>query len=283
MKQRFPLLPPKLGSLIVSVAFLSLTPSVPVLGVAAEVPTAGPLAAPIRSLAVEVETDPAIPDASTLSAWIQQESLDALAKLELSSNHRGTIRVSVSGALYEYRVSITTILEGSTEEKSTEWSCECSNDDLLTRIRADVQTAATALDEQIVAPDHDDIGADEKSSPSSPVVTRAPTVPLRELQLRGKVGLGLMVGGSAGVLSGIVLMGVGVRSHEYNENSAKLVYNDYRVPGVPTFLVGASLLAAGATFLVFERRRARLQRDVAWMPHVTSGRRDIILGLTKRF
>jgi len=245
------------------------------------------LAAPIPTIdtpdftapTIEVATDSTIPDAVTLADWIHQESFDALAELEPSPQRRGTIRVSVSGALYEYQVSITTIRESSADEATTSWSCECSNDDLLARIRTDVQAAAKALEDH-ASPS---VATDVASSPPNPVVTPRRSSPLRDLQLRGKVGLGLMAGGCAGVLSGIVLMGVGVRTHELEDDSAKLVNHDYRVPGIPTLLVGVGLLTTGVTLLVLDRRSARLQRNLGWAPHAVADRQKVVIGLTTTF
>ena len=233
---------------------------------------------------LEVEMAPAIQDAETLSEWIHQESLDAFSQLEPSPDLRGTIRVSVSGSLYDYQVSIATLREGSTQEDTLSWSCECSNEDLLVRIRVDVQAAAKALQS------HDspavDVGVTASPSPPSPpqaVGSDHLSGQLEKLQMRGKVGLGLMASGSAGILSGVILMGMGRRPHVYPEDSAKLIYNDYRIPGIPVFLVGVGLLAAGTTLFVLDRRSPRMRRGLAQVLHVVLGRQSVIFSLTRTF
>lgn len=204
---------------------------------------------------LEVQIDPTIPDASDLYDWIYEESTRALAELPPSPTRRGTVRVSVSGTLYDYDVSIVTIRDGSTDE-TTSWSCECTNDDLLARIRGDVQSAAESLDDPLHVP-------------PAPL---DPEDPKPTLSLRGKTGFGLLGGGSTATIVGLSLTAAG----EPGGGSRKA--------GIPILSVGLAALVAGTTLIVLEHRRGhtrRAQSRVTVVPFVT--RRTAHLGIAGRF
>ncbi len=203
---------------------------------------------------LEVELTPTIPDASDLSEWIHEEGTKALADLPPSPDRRGTIRVSVSGTLYDYDVSIITIREGSTEEETTTWPCECTNDALLARIRTEVQSAAKSLD---------------PPEPPPP-----PVVPDRKspLGLHGKIGFGLLGGGAAFTILGLSL------------TAASDPGDASRKAGIPILTIGMAALAAGTTLIVLDHRRDRARRTqsrVTVVPFATH--RAAHLGIAGRF
>lgn len=200
---------------------------------------------------LEVDLDPTIPDASSLAEWILADGTQALAELPPAPSRRGTVRVSVSGSLYDYDVTITALREGSTVEPTTTWSCECTNDDLLARLRADIQTAARSLD-----------------PPPAPL----PPSPKPALGFHGKLGLGLLGGGAAVTIVGLSLTAAGEPG------------DGRRKGGVPTLVVGVAALTAGMTLVVLDHRRARgrhAHARVGIVPLV--GRRAGYLGLAGRF
>lgn len=228
--------------------------------VAAKPPTPAP--APTR---LEVEMDPTVPDAQVLAEWVHDESIDALAELGPALHRRGTIRVSISGDLYDYQVSVSTLPECSPREAAVSWPCACTNDELLARIRTEVQAAASTLDGSTT----------QAGALAGPPVTRA-RAPLQALSLRNKLGLGLLAGGAAATSVGITLLAVGDHRDGGDPN--------YRVPGVPTLLVGLGLVAAGTTVIVLEHRPLRQRRALAraaMVPFVTH--RGVHVGVTARF
>ena len=200
---------------------------------------------------LEVELDPAIPDASDLSEWIRDEATEALAELPPSPERRGTIRISVAGALYDYDVSIITIREGSTDEQITRWTCECTNDDLLTRVRNDVEVTASTLE------------------PPPPPIDDSPKPALGP---KVKIGFGLLGGGAAFTIVGLSLTAAGDQGESL------------RKAGIPLLAVGVAALVAGTTLVVLEQRRRRARRGhsrVAIVPFVAH--RAAHLGVTGRF
>lgn len=209
--------------------------------VVAAAPTLARAATPV---ALEVELDPSIPEASALSEWIAHEGTSALTELEPSDERRGTVRVSVTGALYEYAVSIAAMRDDGSPPEVDAWACECTHDELLARIHTGVVAAAQALDPptSVVAP----------SLPPP-----SPPGPFEDLRLRGKLGLGLMAGGAATAVVGIALLGAGKKSWPAPDDVAQRDFKDYRILGVPTLVVGVGVLAAGAALYVLDRRRAR--------------------------
>jgi len=204
---------------------------------------------------IEVEISPTIPDAQALSDWIHQASLEALSQLPFPPTTSGTIRVSISGELYDYDVSVAIIREGSTTEDTVTWPCECTNADLLARIQSHVRTAARAFG--------------NLARPPEPPT--APSRPPSTLGREGKIGLGMLGGGAALTIVGLSLIAIGERG------SAELH------AGIPTLAVGVTAIGAGMALVIIDRRasaRATHPR-VAAFPLVTP--RGAHLGFAIRF
>lgn len=198
------------------------------------------------SITIEVEISSTIPDAQALSDWIHEGGSEALRQLSPPPTNPGTIRVTVSGDLYDYEVAISFLRKGSISESTVTWPCECTNEELIARIRTGIQTAVT---ESVDASNTEKVFSEQ-----------LPSEMPRRPQLRRKLGIGLIVGGAAGTLAGVVLLGVGRRTYEDPRDAAYRYYEDYRVPGVPAFLVGVGLLAAGTTLFVLDRRQRGARR-----------------------
>lgn len=209
--------------------------------------------------------DPTVPDAQVLAEWVREESLAALAELGPAPLGRGTIRVSISGDLYDYQVSVTTLPEGSTREAAVSWPCACTNDELLARLRKEVGAAAKTLD-----------GATTPSSAPAGTSAAHARSSLQALSRRNRLGLGLLAGGAAATSVGITLLAIGDHSDRGDPN--------YRAPGVPTLLIGLGLVAAGATLIALEHRPWRPRRALARVVMVPSvSPRGVLVGATARF
>lgn len=233
---------------------------------------------PSSHVLIEVELDPTIPDAEALADWIHETSTTAVLPPASAPRRHGTLRVSVSGALYDYQVAITTIRDGTNDEDTTGFSCECTNDELLERISDDIDAAASRLEEPPPVSD----------PPPTPVTSPAPARGTRRVELghKGKVGQGLVVAGAAGALAGTVLVGIGRSKHvtPYLDDPSHGSQKNYGVPGVPTLVVGAGLFAAGSVLLVLDRRDSQGRRPFARLvptPRVTPD--GMSLGWTRRF
>lgn len=230
------------------------------------------LAGAATPVALEVELDPSIPEASALSEWIAHEGSSALTELEPSDERRGTVRVSVTGALYEYAVSIAAMRDDGSPPEVDAWACECTHDELLARIHTGVVAAAQALDPPT-----------STVAPSLPPPSPSPPGPFEDLRLRGRLGLGLMAGGTVTAVVGIALLGAGKKSWPAPDDVAQRDFKDYRIPGVPTLVAGVGVLAAGAALYVLDRRRARGPSGMARVrPLVLAGPQTLQLGLRVR-
>lgn len=200
-------------------------------------------ATPTPSTALEVEMDPNVPEGELLAEWVYQESTAALAALGPAPGRQGTIRVGISGDLYDYEVTVTTIRDGSAREESVAWPCQCTHDEMLVGIRTEVQAAARELE------------VDPHARRAKPAPAATKWSPFRALGLRGKLGLGLLAGGAATTIAGSTLLGLGDRTAQGDPN--------YQVAGVPVVLTGIGLLATGTTLFVLEQRALRRRRALA--------------------
>lgn len=94
----------------------------------------------------------------------------------------------------------------------------------------------------------------EAPGPEGPEETDKPRAPLGVV---GKVGIGVLATGAAGLIAGGVVFAQGRKLDDPSGNLEEAGQVDYHPPGIATMAVGGALLVTGVTLLVVDRVRAR--------------------------
>lgn len=159
---------------------------------------------PVKGVTLEVKIAAGLVESADLRRWIDEDARRVLEGLPEDPTRRGSLRIEIGGALYEYQVSITTSRDGAIVGTPSTWECDCSNGELLERLRAELPTAAEGLAVAVV---------EEPVVEPEPVVVVEPVVePVvdeprrRKLGPAGAAGVTLMVLGVTGMGAGAALM-----------------------------------------------------------------------------
>lgn len=251
------------GTLALPVALAIIaTPAVASARLHAEsMPTpARPAAAPsAASGPLRVEIDPSIDDASLLAGWILERDLGVAKEIPLVDGHEQWVAVQVSGATYDYRVSVTPMRDGLPLDpaKGPE-VCECNSEALL--VLLDERIAATVAELRARPP--------EQRSPAEPthdpfsgqaVVVDHP----KRLRKLGSVGIGVAVLGAGLLSAGIPLM---LRQDDFSGGTgATIKTRSTQGYGIGMAVGGGVALVAGVSLLAVDLVRQR-QRRVAVAP-----------------
>lgn len=84
---------------------------------------------------IDVRVDEGILEASELRDWVDEAARSALEALPDQAKRRGTVRIMVDGALYDYRVTLEARQGDRLEGDPRQWDCKCSNGELLDRLQ----------------------------------------------------------------------------------------------------------------------------------------------------
>jgi hypothetical protein len=182
------------------------------------------------------------------------------------------LTIAVGGEKFAYRVTLVVEREGVAGE-SQEIQCECTQDELLAKVREGVDAQADALG----AGPREDPTPGTTSSASDTGPTDPPDdeerAPLGGL---GKGGIASLVIGVAALGAGIGLAVVGKREREGDSERA-LETTDYGPPGYALIGVGAAAVITGAVLLAVDRKRAK-QRNVGLLPSFGRGVVGVAVG-----
>jgi len=231
-------------------------------------------------LELEVLVSPEIVDAAELQQWIHDEGLRVLDELPDEPGRRGSLHVELGGALYDYRVTITTLRDGAVLGTPTTWVCECSNEELLEKLRAGLPelTAVLEVEEE----------AEQEVEPvvTSPVVPDDGEAPRRgRLGPAGVAGVALMTVGATGVGAGVVLMALNERRMPYSDHHLGEARNrDFISSGKLAAIGGGGVLLTGVLLYIFRKRIDRGEvRRFGMLAPTFDARGQAHLTITGRF
>lgn len=217
--------------------------------------------APADSM-LDVHVGDAIARADALSAKIREDVTLVLRAHRIELDRQRTMRLSIGigGEAYAYRVAIAVMRDGAlTGPVDEPWVCECTHEELLTRISQAVVDLVPRLQ-----------GRDEPAPASAPSAEPAPPPPLvvetapmpgRSLGRMGKLGVGILAGGVALLAPGIAFAIAGQRidraSHSLEREGDR---RDFAPAGSAVLGIAAAAVITGAVLLGVDRRRARSRR-----------------------
>lgn len=248
-------------------------------------PATGDRATPgpsMTEVAVEVEVAPTIAEAAELRSWVDEEVHRTLAALPPEPARRGSLRIAIAGALYDYAVTLTIARDGEVIGAPLEWSCECSNGELLARLREALPEVTRGL-EVVQAPQRRPRSGLERATfePDWGAMEQRDDQRRRgRLGAVGSTGVALTVLGASGVATGAAFMVLDLRP----PTDAWVERRVYEPRGVATVGASTGVLLTGIVLLLL-RRRTPARRSVAraTMAPESAARGDFAMVVKGRF
>lgn len=250
------------------------------LGLPAESSARGPALAPIVALApaskaaVEVNVKLDQPDDEALAARLRGEIVKALnaegiAVTKTPGSKEGSIRIDVIWNADDNH-EISAVVDAGGEARAPEggpWVCDtCRENQLMAKVTGLLPAVIPLLPEasEEAATTDGDTG-----TPDDPV---APTDggDKKRLGGLGKAGIGLLVVGVGGAITGGVLAGIGDRSGDAGPERES--GTDFTTPGIATAVVGGVLAITGAAMLAVDLSRSRKKSKKAAFAPIVSPR-----------
>lgn len=208
-------------------------------------------------ITLEVRVDPEISGADDLVTWANEAGRNALSDRS-SAERSGSVRVTIAGGLYDYEVTLTALQGDEPVGQSSMWDCECSNDELLTRLRKEIPRTADRLIIQKPAPASEPRAAPQVDAIQVDAIQVGDIgrTPRKKLSTAGAVGVALMMVGVASVGTGATLMalnlGLPQGAGEWRDR------RDFFNPGVYGTVVGSRSQKRG---LVSARAPSKVRRE----------------------
>lgn len=232
---------------------------------------------PIKGVTLEVKIAPGLVEAADLRRWIDEDGRRVLDGLPDDPTRRGSLRIEVGGALYEYQVTITTLRDGGVVGTPSTWECDCSNEELLDRLRGELPAVAEGL---AVAVEEPVVEEPVVVVTPEPVVVDEPQ--RRRLGPAGAAGVTLMVLGVTGVGAGTALMVL--KEQQLPLRLGKLASHNFTTPGQLMLVGGGGILLTGALLYFLRKRIDRKEHRItgAIVPSF-GGHNRAQLTLTGRF
>lgn len=241
------------------------------------VPSVG--ARPVKGVTLEVKIAAGLVESADLRRWIDEDARRVLEGLPEDPTRRGSLRIEIGGALYEYQVSITTSRDGAIVGTPSTWECDCSNGELLERLRAALPTAAEGLAVAVV---------EEPVVEPEPVVVVEPVVESvvdeprrRRLGATGAAGVTLMVLGATGVGAGAALMVIG--DQDERADFGEVAVRQLADPGRVIIAAGGGVVLTGIVLYLLRKRLDRPSRNAASVAPTFDGHGGVRLSVAGRF
>jgi hypothetical protein len=206
-------------------------------------------------------------------SYIRQDGLQALREqhgVEVIDGPKiPAIIVTLSWVRHDesvYGVSIETRRPGEEARTVETFECECIDSGLTKAVLERLPAALAQLDEPLPRepePEPDPVEtSSEPSEPTIPATERDSThgTKPRPLGKLGKAGIGLLVTGAAGVVSGGVVFAQRQRLDNPSDPGLEAQGRDFQPPGIAVMVTGGVLAATGVALLVVDRVRARRGR-----------------------
>lgn len=175
------------------------------------------------------------------------------------------LTISVGGEKFAYRVKLVVERDGVAGDP-VEIACECTQDELLAKVREGVDGQTDALKAEATAAPVD--------PPTNPP-TNPPDAPYPEDHGKKPLG-GLGKGGIASLVVGAAALGTGIGLVVVKETSKSsglegdVETTDLRPPGYILIALGSVAIATGIALLAVDRVRAK-RRATSWAPAVGPG------------
>jgi hypothetical protein len=229
---------------------------------------------------VAVEVADSIERGDQLAKAVRDEAESAILAHDIATEvdpaSPRKLTIAVGGEKFAYRVTLVVEREGVAGEPQ-EIQCECTQDELLAKVREGVDAQADALG----AGPREDPTPGTTSSPSDTGPTDPPDdeerAPLGGL---GKGGIASLVIGVAALGAGIGLAAVGKRERDAEGFEGDVRETDFRPPGYALIAIGGAAVITGVALIAVDRVRAR-RRTTTWTPLL--GPRFVGLAFEKRF
>jgi hypothetical protein len=236
---------------------IALAMALAVPRIVAAAPAEDGAAAPVADSMLDVHVGASIARADVLSAKIRDDVVRVLRahRIELDQQRETRLVIGVGGEAYAYRVSLSVMRNGALVGDPIEpWICECTHEELLTRISQAVVDLVPRMQARAAAP--------EPVSPPAPaplVVSPTPSTDRpRGLGSFGKAGVATLGAGLVFVGTGIALAVAGDRTHRGPAALEREADGrDARPAGDAMVAIGAAATLVGAVLLAVDRRRAR--------------------------
>lgn len=229
---------------------------------------------------LEVEIDPRIAGADDLVTWVDDEGRKTLAELPRDRERLGVVRVGIAGELYDYRITVTTLRGEEPVGEPSVWGCECSNEDLLERLRQELRGAADRLvvvRKKRRAPPPRIVGDGASLGDGPRRATRARLGPA------GATGIALMVSGAAGIATGATFMRMDDTQSPDAEEFGQLSTTDHQRTAMPIVVAGAGLVATGLVLLVTRGRARSARASARVLPRWATSQGRFELGASASF
>lgn len=229
---------------------------------------------------VDVHVASGIVKGAELTEWIEADMQQTLVESPSGFPRRGKLRVDVSGELYDYSIRITAYPEDEETPEPSEWTCECSNEELLEKLSVELEKASVLLQ---IEPELEPIVVPRKKPKPLPVEASLDDVPVKKKpEPKAVVGAVAMVLGMSGIATGVTFIALG---EVLEDKPGAVFYGDnFRPPGVIAAGAGAGLFVAGVAFLLASSKKKRKHRRTAGVvvPSVV-GRGSAALSVSGRF
>jgi hypothetical protein len=211
-----------------------------------------------EDVGIDVTIGTGIPRAQALRTLVRDDVSRVLRALdvELGGPERVRLAIELGGTPPDFRVQLGVSRSGSQVTPVPEaFVCTCTHEELRTRINQAAvklvptlkgEPAVTATDDPVPPP----VVAPPAANQGEPPRRRVP------LGVRGKAGIGGLVGGGALAIAGGVLVGLGTRSTG-GELAGDGEETNFRPAGYGLLAGGVAVLIAGAALLGVDRARAR--------------------------
>lgn len=219
---------------------------------------------------LQVDVDSSIEDAPLIPEWIAARNSHLVdGPFELRAEEQW-LAVEISGATYDYRVSVAVMRNGKPVAAAEPTPCECSNEELLLFVDEAIASAVASLRQApaerltteaapraalpIERPHEVESAVQKKRSGS---VGRLGLLGYGGIGA-GTVGLGMMVGG----------VSLALRPDQIRGEAGQLVTRSTRGAGIGLAVAGGIALAGGLGVLVLDAIRSR-ERTLAVAPTAT--------------
>lgn len=233
---------------------------------------------PVKGVTIEVKIADGIAEGADLRRWIDEDARRVLDGLSEDPTRRGSLRIEIGGALYEYQVTLTTTRDGEVVGTPSSWECDCSNGELLDRLRSELPGAAEGLavavvEEPVVEPEPEPV--------IEPVVVPVDEPQRRRLGPAGAMGVTLMVLGAAGAGAGVGLMAVGDQDEhaDYGEVAVRQLVE----PGRVSIAAGGGVMLTGMVLYLLRKRIDHPRRKTASVAPTFDGHNGVRLSVVGRF
>lgn len=195
---------------------------------------------------LEVQVDAGILQADYLREWVDTEARNFLDEQPYRLQPDEQLRITLDGALYDYRVTFFALRDSAPIRAPYSWICKCANEEVIEQIRKELPKFTPAFE-----------ATNQNESNAAKSTQRKTFGPL------GVTGISLMALGGAGMLTGIVFVSL---SDSSQPNLAERQLRDVRsfqLPGAITIVGGGGLMLTGAMLYLLRDGKLRRKREAA--------------------